>query len=181
MFVRRWGWSRSRPSPFPLPHSGMNEPCASPRKRKTKGPKKNKQSRQTRSSRPRTTSRLRLLTPPAKESTAANLEVAWKLCVRRRPAPNWRLLVRGFATMTMASNAHPDPAVAAHAAKPPKLHGRAFYESIGSPKFVVAPMVDQSEFVRSFSPSSAVHHHAAPLTSMRQSSRRPGVCSLVPS
>ncbi|RCI14708.1 hypothetical protein L249_6456, partial [Ophiocordyceps polyrhachis-furcata BCC 54312] len=26
------------------------------------------------------------------------------------------------------------------------LHGRAFYESIGSPKFVVAPMVDQSEF-----------------------------------
>ncbi|KAI1116015.1 dihydrouridine synthase [Nemania sp. NC0429] len=28
----------------------------------------------------------------------------------------------------------------------PKLHGRAFYESLGSPKFVVAPMVDQSEF-----------------------------------
>lgn len=32
-----------------------------------------------------------------------------------------------------------------------KLHGRAFYESIGSPKFVVAPMVDQSEFVRAAS------------------------------
>lgn len=32
--------------------------------------------------------------------------------------------------------------------KPEKLHGRAFYESIGSPKFVLAPMVDQSEFVR---------------------------------
>ncbi|CCU82659.1 tRNA-dihydrouridine synthase C [Blumeria hordei DH14] len=29
-----------------------------------------------------------------------------------------------------------------------KLHGRAFYESLGSPKFVLAPMVDQSEFVR---------------------------------
>ncbi|KAI0412287.1 dihydrouridine synthase-domain-containing protein [Xylaria grammica] len=28
----------------------------------------------------------------------------------------------------------------------PRLHGRAFYESLGSPKFVVAPMVDQSEF-----------------------------------
>ena len=28
-----------------------------------------------------------------------------------------------------------------------KLHGRVFYESIGSPKFVLAPMVDQSEFV----------------------------------
>ncbi|KAK6843673.1 hypothetical protein PG987_004533 [Apiospora arundinis] len=45
----------------------------------------------------------------------------------------------------MASNPSPNPAVAVNATKP-KLHGRAFYESIGSPKFVVAPMVDQSEF-----------------------------------
>lgn len=29
-----------------------------------------------------------------------------------------------------------------------KLTGRAFYESIGSPKMILAPMVDQSEFVR---------------------------------
>ena len=28
-----------------------------------------------------------------------------------------------------------------------KLHGRAFYESIGSPKCIVAPMVDRSDFV----------------------------------
>jgi tRNA-dihydrouridine synthase 1 len=28
-----------------------------------------------------------------------------------------------------------------------KLHGRAFYESLGSPKVILAPMVDQSEFV----------------------------------
>ena len=36
--------------------------------------------------------------------------------------------------------------------KPAKLHGRAFYESMGSPKMIVAPMVDRSEFVstRSF-------------------------------
>ncbi|KAI9368755.1 hypothetical protein BJX61DRAFT_199843 [Aspergillus egyptiacus] len=29
---------------------------------------------------------------------------------------------------------------------PKKLHGRAFYENIGSPKYIVAPMVDRSEF-----------------------------------
>lgn len=47
---------------------------------------------------------------------------------------------RGFATMTTTE--------AATGAEPSKkLHGRAFYESIGSPKFIVAPMVDQSEFV----------------------------------
>ena len=37
--------------------------------------------------------------------------------------------------------------VPAAAPAKPKLFGRAFYESIGSPKYVVAPMVDQSEFV----------------------------------
>jgi tRNA-dihydrouridine synthase 1 len=41
----------------------------------------------------------------------------------------------------------------------PKLHGRAFYESIGSPKYIIAPMVDASEFAwrmlaRTFLPES---------------------------
>ena len=41
-----------------------------------------------------------------------------------------------------ASNNTPSPA------KRRKLSGRAFYQSLGSPKMVLAPMVDQSEFVR---------------------------------
>jgi hypothetical protein len=51
-----------------------------------------------------------------------------------------------LATMAVVS----DQSAAANAesgASMAKLHGRAFYESIGSPKYVVAPMVDQSEFV----------------------------------
>lgn len=39
----------------------------------------------------------------------------------------------------------------------PKLHGRAFYESIGSPKLVLAPMVEASEFVRQPSASPRLH------------------------
>jgi hypothetical protein len=46
--------------------------------------------------------------------------------------------------------------VAQHGGKRAKLHGRAFYKSIGSPKLVLAPMVEQSEFVRFLSPPSIV-------------------------
>ncbi|KFY21110.1 hypothetical protein V493_07572, partial [Pseudogymnoascus sp. VKM F-4281 (FW-2241)] len=45
-----------------------------------------------------------------------------------------------------ASIPQPTDTTVSEAAKPTKLHGRAFYESLGSPKFVLAPMVDQSEF-----------------------------------
>lgn len=49
---------------------------------------------------------------------------------------------------------------------PPKLHGRAFYESIGSPKLILAPMVDQSEFAwrmltRSFMSAEENKRHLA--------------------
>ncbi|KAI1468251.1 FMN-linked oxidoreductase [Daldinia caldariorum] len=46
----------------------------------------------------------------------------------------------------MASNTAHGTTMAANTNTKPKLHGRAFYESMGSPKFVLAPMVDQSEF-----------------------------------
>jgi hypothetical protein len=51
-----------------------------------------------------------------------------------------------MATETLSSaSAQANGAVAANGKT--KLHGRAFYESIGSPKLVLAPMVEQSEFV----------------------------------
>ncbi len=47
----------------------------------------------------------------------------------------------------MAQIEQPQAVPAANPAKRVKLTGRAFYESIGSPKMIVAPMVDRSEFV----------------------------------
>lgn len=47
-----------------------------------------------------------------------------------------------------------------------KLHGRAFYESIGSPKHIIAPMVDQSEFV--ICPPSLLPHNYLLLTQARK-------------
>lgn len=45
-----------------------------------------------------------------------------------------------------------------------KLHGRAFYESIGSPKYIIAPMVDQSEFVRPSRPPKSFQEAQSLLT-----------------
>ena len=54
----------------------------------------------------------------------------------------------------MASNAQsedreifPSPKSMSSPAKRRKLTGRAFYESLGNPSYILAPMVDQSEFV----------------------------------
>lgn len=49
-------------------------------------------------------------------------------------------------TPAMDSNGHAGAPAGVGAKE--KLHGRAFYESIGSPRIVLAPMVEQSEFVR---------------------------------
>jgi len=53
------------------------------------------------------------------------------------------------------------------------LHGRAFYESIGSPKFVLAPMVDQSEYV-------CISFHLRSYA-LLMGALRPGECLLAPS
>ena len=89
--------------------------------------------------------------------TTATLDLVRRRSLACWTSPGRRLLVqRGFMTMASTSPIDAQPEVAAPArndattttaSNKPKLHGRAFYESIGSPKFVVAPMVDQSEFV----------------------------------
>jgi hypothetical protein len=62
------------------------------------------------------------------------------------------LISRFFATLIKVGD-RPSKTISVDKMCPPpeKLTGRAFYESIGSPKMVLAPMVDRSEFVGSCS------------------------------
>jgi len=57
-------------------------------------------------------------------------------------------LFRGLAAMEAVRPVNDTSADPKPATKRRKLQGREFYESIGSPRTVVAPMVDQSELVR---------------------------------
>lgn len=46
-----------------------------------------------------------------------------------------------------------------HRSKRRKLSGRSFYQDVlGSPKFVVAPMVDQSELVSCYLARALINH-----------------------
>jgi hypothetical protein len=69
-----------------------------------------------------------------------------------QPSSLWRS--RKFTAMAALESPAQDDAVTVPGSaqslipRPQKLFGRAFYESIGSPKVIVAPMVNQSEFVR---------------------------------
>ncbi|CZR54589.1 related to tRNA dihydrouridine synthase [Phialocephala subalpina] len=73
---------------------------------------------------------------------------------------NDRAASTATSTVSSSANMNGNGVQASSADGRKKLHGRSFYESIGSPKFVLAPMVDQSEFAwrmltRSFMPSSS--------------------------
>lgn len=99
----------------------------------------------------------------------AEKTLAKSLCYPRLWAGTRRAIykpIRGIMTISNEGTAK-EPALnsqldvhgsngAAGTSQSKKMHGRAFYESIGSPKFVLAPMVDQSEFVRSLFLSSDV-------------------------
>lgn len=85
------------------------------------------------------------------------LRQAFRLAASAKAPGHLSLWSRTIASMTISqtkseANEPPTPASTnpPSPAKRRKLTGRAFYESLGSPKMILAPMVDQSEFVRCF-------------------------------
>jgi hypothetical protein len=75
----------------------------------------------------------------------SSLRASTRLGLNGRLRPVIHLRFRAFATMAEETTA--PAAIVPEGAAKAKIRGRAFYESIGSPKYIVAPMVDQSEFV----------------------------------
>lgn len=99
---------------------------------------------------------------------------------RRSAIPQFRSIMtisNDLATTTAPMKSSPQPTTVSNGvetppnSRPKKLHGRAFYESIGSPRFVLAPMVDQSEFVS----------QVPILCPTELTSNRHGACSHAPS
>jgi hypothetical protein len=84
-------------------------------------------------------------------SNPRNFLPAVKIGILKHFSPSMGQLFRHSSRLTsaMASETLPQHSVQSSAPAPQKekLFGRKFYESIGSPKYVVAPMVDRSEFV----------------------------------
>lgn len=78
-------------------------------------------------------------------SSMKSWPVAQKVCCSSSIHTFLNLFRRTLTTMTSPTSSSVMPAE--NPAKRVKLTGRAFYESIGSPKMIVAPMVDRSEFV----------------------------------
>ena len=77
------------------------------------------------------------------------------------------------APANMSATTTPSPILPPPPPKRSKLTGRAFYESLGSPKYVLAPMVDQSEFVCSYLTSTISLAQSNPLPNQGMASPHP--------
>ena len=82
--------------------------------------------------------------------------LSWRLCrlFYRRPIHRVSRLISAMSFGNIHTQAERSQGSGSMESLPTtarrKLEGRAFYESLGSPRLILAPMVDQSEFVSFF-------------------------------